>query len=402
MGNYDRDNLTDICAEYSGGDYYVEEAIPGNKLFNARQSFPIPAEERVIAFVDATVFGSGKNGLAICASGVYWHNDWTTDTERNFLDWMEFAEVHIRRAGVHDIELGVGNVFNMSGSSFRKDVLVSLLKEIQDEIIEILEEEDSYDEYEEEEYEDDEAGDCGAGCRLDDDDGDNGFEWRIAIDGQQYGPYDLALIKSMVQALQFAPDSAYVWKPGMSDWVPFLRHPETAALVVPAAPAITVTPTPPSSNRGASISADSIDELLEDGNVTEPIDVNNATWERLIDLPSVGAADAKRIVEARQENGGFRSAEEVGALLGMKPHQVERLRRRAVFGGLASTATPSRASSSVIPSTASRTGFSTSPAAETRQGSLTTSSTASPSSASPSASAPSSAPSAASRRIIDF
>jgi Helix-hairpin-helix motif len=153
---------------------------------------------------------------------------------------------------------------------------------------------------------------------------------------------------------------------------------------------------------------------LEDGSVTEPINVNKASWERLIDLPSVGAADAKRIVEARQANGGFRSAEEVGALLGMKPHQVERLRRRAVFDGLAGTATASSASSSVTPSTASRTGFSTSPAAETRQGSLTTpatdsskgspttSSTASPSSASPSASAPSSAPSAASRRIIDF
>lgn len=371
MGNIDRDNLTDICANYSGADYYVEEMIPGNKLFNARESFPIPARERVIAFVDATVFGSGKNGLAICASGIYWHNDWTTHTEKTFLDWMEFAEVHIRRVGIHDIELGAGNVFNMSGCSFRKDVLVSLLQEIQDEIIAILDDEDLNDE---EEYEDEE--DCGSECGLDIGNGDN--EWRVAIDGQQYGPFDLSILKSMVQSRQFEPDFAHVWKPGMSDWVPFLRQPETAALVEVSAPDVSVTPAPLPSDRGGPASVASIDELLDDGSDTAPIDVNGAPWDRLIDLPGVGAADAKRIVQAREANGGFRSVEQVGALLGMKPHQVERLRRRAVLDGAARTPSASRTVSSTVPSAESL------------------------STGSPAASTPSSATSVASRRIIDF
>jgi hypothetical protein len=41
---------------------------------------------------------------------------------------------------------------------------------------------------------------------------------------------------------------------------------------------------------------------------------------------------ARRVSEERRARGGFRSVEEFGAVLALKPHIVERLRTRVVFG----------------------------------------------------------------------
>jgi len=72
--------ISEICSKYSGHGYHVGSDIPARKLANAAKSMKIPDGEQVIAFVDCTVFGSGKHGLAICESGLYGHNDWTTET----------------------------------------------------------------------------------------------------------------------------------------------------------------------------------------------------------------------------------------------------------------------------------------------------------------------------------
>lgn len=253
MGSIDLDQILSICADYSGTGYYVADLIPSSKLSNARDSFPIPARERVIALVDATVFGSAKNGLAIGASGVYWHNDWTTSTAQTFLNWEEFIQVRIRKKGMYDVELGTGNLFNMSGCSFKKDVLVQLLQGIQSYISGTLAEEDEDEE----------------------------------------GP----------------------------------------AAVPPASLA---PPAPPGS-------ANPIDTILELAVSTEEegaVDVNTAPFDRLIELPGIGAVGANRIIQDREALGGFQSSEQVGQFLGLKPHQVEKLRRQVVF-----TPLPNRAKS---------------------------------------------------------
>lgn len=122
--------VTEICARYSGADYYVAELIPQKKLESAMKSYPVPGGGKVIALVDSTVMGSADNGMAIGEYGISWHNDWATDSKRTSFQWEEMKNISIEKDGLFDIKIGDGNKFNMSGCQFGKDQLVRLLREI--------------------------------------------------------------------------------------------------------------------------------------------------------------------------------------------------------------------------------------------------------------------------------
>lgn len=63
--------------------------------------------------------------------------------------------------------------------------------------------------------------------------------------------------------------------------------------------------------------------------VGQKLDLNRATAEELAQLPGVGAALAKRLVEARERRGGFRSWDEVDEVTGVGPAKLEVLQRAA-------------------------------------------------------------------------
>ncbi|GJM43759.1 MAG: hypothetical protein DHS20C21_06010 [Gemmatimonadota bacterium] len=56
-----------------------------------------------------------------------------------------------------------------------------------------------------------------------------------------------------------------------------------------------------------------------------PIDLNDASVELLSELPGIGPAKARAIVERRQQ-GPFRTVEELAEVRGIGPKTVERLR----------------------------------------------------------------------------
>lgn len=122
--------ITEICARYSGADFYVAELIPQKKLDSAMASYPVPGGGRVVALIDSTVMGSADNGMAIGEYGISWHNDWTTDSKKTSFRWEEMKDISIRKDGLFNIEIGDGNKFNMSGSQFGKDQLINLLGEV--------------------------------------------------------------------------------------------------------------------------------------------------------------------------------------------------------------------------------------------------------------------------------
>lgn len=72
--------------------FYLNEAIPPKRLANARAVFPIHAQETVIAFIDTTLFGSGKTGLAITRWGLRWANLADKASVRS-LSWEAFAKL---------------------------------------------------------------------------------------------------------------------------------------------------------------------------------------------------------------------------------------------------------------------------------------------------------------------
>lgn len=61
----------------------------------------------------------------------------------------------------------------------------------------------------------------------------------------------------------------------------------------------------------------------------EKLDINRATQAQLLTLPGVGLAQAKQAIAHREQNGPFRSLDEFGELLQLKPHFLVQLPRFA-------------------------------------------------------------------------
>jgi len=53
-------------------------------------------------------------------------------------------------------------------------------------------------------------------------------EWRIAVKGEQRGPYSLEQVRTMLAEGRLPPDTL-VWKPGMANWAPIGSVAELAA-----------------------------------------------------------------------------------------------------------------------------------------------------------------------------
>jgi competence protein ComEA len=84
-------------------------------------------------------------------------------------------------------------------------------------------------------------------------------------------------------------------------------------VVVPArlAAAATASPTSPGSPEAAP---------------QGPVHLNSATLEQLDALPGVGPVTAQKILDFREENGGFASVDELDAVPGIGPARMEQLR----------------------------------------------------------------------------
>ena len=69
-------------------------------------------------------------------------------------------------------------------------------------------------------------------------------QFSIAINGQQYGPYNMQQLQQMVQTGQLTPQT-YVWKQGMPAWDMAGNQPELAALFASPTPGAVPPPPPP-------------------------------------------------------------------------------------------------------------------------------------------------------------
>lgn len=62
-----------------------------------------------------------------------------------------------------------------------------------------------------------------------------------------------------------------------------------------------------------------------------PIDINNASAELLAELPGIGETRAQAIVEERETNGPFESAEDLARVSGVGTATIERFRDQISF-----------------------------------------------------------------------
>jgi competence protein ComEA len=56
------------------------------------------------------------------------------------------------------------------------------------------------------------------------------------------------------------------------------------------------------------------------------VDVNQADWPELIQLPGIGQTLAQRLIDERKQNGAFRDIDDLGRVGGIGPRTLERIK----------------------------------------------------------------------------
>ena len=96
----------------------------------------------------------------------------------------------------------------------------------------------------------------------------------------------------------------------------------TMALALCAGPAWAEAPQAPAASAASAAQ----------GAAIEPVDLNQASAAQLESLPGVGQVTAERIIEYRQENGGFKKIEELMNVRGIGERSFLRLRPLVTVG----------------------------------------------------------------------
>jgi hypothetical protein len=205
---------------------YVGERIPPKKLHNAVETFPVPSEEKVLGLLDCTVFGSNKNGLAICAEGLRWRNDWTTPTSRTAMTWEEFQKVALS-AEEYAIVFAEDVKLNLAGGAFPKERLLGLLGELQELV--------RRETVRPERHAPGGSHQVGGGAEAAP--GSSAWEkkraWHFSPDGAKVvGPVpEDWLIARMVEE-RAAPDRCRLWNAELYRWEPLASHPKLRAALM--------------------------------------------------------------------------------------------------------------------------------------------------------------------------
>lgn len=99
-------------------------------------------------------------------------------------------------------------------------------------------------------------------------------------------------------------------------------------------------PVPPPAQPSQTPRADVSAVRLVESPASGVLDLNSAAEEEIADLPGVGAILAKKAIQVREENGGFRSTEQFFEALRLKPRVIERIRPLVVVRDAASPPPP--------------------------------------------------------------
>lgn len=254
-------------------------------------------DELLIAIFDETFLKrNAECGFAFTTKRIYWRNSFSKPQE---IEYSELADaIMFTRSGRTMLDLAEGAylVIKWSLDNKRKDVIVIFLREIKTASMKIIPKKTMP-------------------MSL----------WHIAVEGKQYGPYDIETIKSMLLSSQIDHLKAHVWQEGMANWEAFMEVKELVALVQPSRKEVTS----PATSSTIPIPPMQTEKITNTDK--SQIDLNHVTLDELLTLPGFTLINAKKFIEERNRRRGFKSFEDIGIFLNIQPHQVERLKENAIL-----------------------------------------------------------------------
>jgi hypothetical protein len=125
-------SLINHLQQFVDKDGFFFKPVPGNKEAGARKTCKLTPETEILALVDATVFGSAEECLIFTEAGVHFHNSWSGKLPGTFfVDYQDLKNREISKDGWHELTIGDGLSFDMSGSSVPRDELLHILEGVQ-------------------------------------------------------------------------------------------------------------------------------------------------------------------------------------------------------------------------------------------------------------------------------
>jgi DNA uptake protein ComE-like DNA-binding protein len=270
--------LTHICKEYSGtNNYYVLDLIPSDKLKIAVRRYPTLCGDKIIALIDMTISGTSQSGIMIGVNGISWINVW--GGTHNQMNWNDFSQQVLSKED-SIIHVGSTRTLNISECQFDKNIVFDLFKSIQEAYL-LLQNQNS---------------------SKNNDLIDHTNKYKKNISENEF-----ITPKSKIEPfVELRKDNTTENFDGIDEQLLFNKNifKKTNEL---ASDVKVVT-------------------LTSDMNSGSLVNINTADIDKLLSLPGIGIAEAKKLIIQREVNGDFISVDQVADFLKLKPHHVKQWR----------------------------------------------------------------------------
>lgn len=124
--------LSELCYKYQQDKLYVGE-IPHSVLSKSQKRFNLLANEKIIAYLDTTILGSGKNGIYFTSDGIRWRS---LGSKPGNIEWEDLVKV--TDISVHnnvEVYFDYKKVFLLGGgSNYPTTLFIELLLSMRDYI----------------------------------------------------------------------------------------------------------------------------------------------------------------------------------------------------------------------------------------------------------------------------
>lgn len=236
------ENLRELCEGYNINNMSYWRNIPSSKASVIKNYLEI--NEDPILFYDSTLFSSGKNGLAVCESGIYWKD---MMVPAKYISWKSMRSLKISQ---NNATIRFGEDLSVGTLRSDTDQLFTMLSTIRvgakidnffqkttgflgflDKAATYLSELDTSSKNTEPEK----LGISSSQVAVQPtkiieappiQSVSEPVLWTIACKGSTFGPYSVAEAKSWLLSNKEMKDKIFLWKKGMPSWEPIENIPE--------------------------------------------------------------------------------------------------------------------------------------------------------------------------------